>query len=116
MSDDPPKPDFPPPRWTRRDLLWTLGGAALWACRRSPPRLAPGARFEGFPISRVDSFLTPTPDFFVRDHFGVPAARADGWVVSVEGDVENPLEVRLDELAGLPHLDEPVTLECAGNA
>lgn len=75
-----------------------------------------GARFEGFPVSRVDSFLTPTADFFVRDHFGVPALAASTWTVSVEGDVEAPFVLRLDELGRLASSELPVTLECAGNA
>ena len=74
-----------------------------------------GARFEGFPISRVDSFLTPNADFFVRDHFGLPPL-TPRWSVSIEGDVESPFAVGLDDLAKLHQQDLPVTLECAGNA
>jgi DMSO/TMAO reductase YedYZ molybdopterin-dependent catalytic subunit len=106
--------------WTRRGLLWTLAGAAVGAvaCRRSHPSdaaLAPGSRFEGFPISRIDTFLTPTPDFFVRDHFGVPPI-PPYWSLSLEGDVENPMTLGLADLAKLGRQELPVTLECAGNA
>ncbi len=116
---DPPSPIPPRTLWTRRGLLWTLAGAAVGAlaCRRphAPEAAAAGTRFESFPISRLDSFLTPTADFFVRDHFGLPPPLAH-WSVSIEGDVESPFSVGLDELAKLDRKDLPVTLECAGNA
>ena len=108
--------------WTRRELLqtlgWTLGAAACRPTQQGNPRSV-GARFDGFPIQRVDSFLTPTADFFVRDHFGVPdvAERAgDNWTLRVDGDVEASRTLSLAELAMYPKMDVPVTLECAGNA
>ncbi len=103
--------------WTRRRLLRLLaeGALGLSACRRPGPRSR--ARFDGFPIARVDALLTPLDEFFVRDHFGLPevAGRADGWRLSIEGEVEAPLSLSLAELSQTP-VELPVTLECAGNA
>ncbi len=111
-------------RWSRRGLLWVMAGVALDGCRRNdsvsstpPAPLAP--RFDGFPIDRLDGFLTPTADFFVRDHFGVPAAANQDparWTLAIEGEVARPLHVTVAELAALPQIERPVTLECAGNA
>ncbi len=108
---------------SRRELLGSLVALALGdaACRRLGfPRQVrrEGARFAGFPIWRVDSFLTPTSDFFVRDHFGVPAAahHLHPWTLRVEGDVDRPFTLSLEELARETPVELPVTLECAGNA
>ncbi len=107
------------PRLSRRDLLATLAAAAGgFACRRPPPSKASGARFESFPIARLDGFVTPAADFFVRDHFGIPpeaSLPADRWRIEISGEVEQPLTLSLADLADLPKLDLPVTLECAGN-
>jgi DMSO/TMAO reductase YedYZ molybdopterin-dependent catalytic subunit len=105
-------------RLSRRDLLAALAAAAGgFACRRGVAPATAGARFDGYPIGRVEAFLTPTADFFVRDHFGVPAeATQAGWKLEIGGEVERPQSLDLAELAGFPRVDLPVTLECAGNA
>ncbi|MHB8419713.1 MAG: molybdopterin-dependent oxidoreductase [Myxococcales bacterium] len=108
-------------RFTRRGLLSTFAAAAAGglACRRGAAPLRAGARFDGYPLGRVDGFLTPTADFFVRDHFSLPAAAsapAGLWRLDVSGEVERPLSLSLAELSDLPRVDLPVTLECAGNA
>ena len=106
---------------TRRDLLALFGGLALGAGCRGPWARSPrgGARFQGFPVGRLDSFLTPTADFFVRDHFGVPPValgNAAAWIVSIEGEVERPFQLRVSELRAAGQSTLPATLECAGNA
>ncbi len=80
--------------------------------RREPP---PGAHWDGFPVGKVDSFITPTEEFFVRDHFGVPTV-PEPWTLTVEGAVEERLVVSVDDLAKLSPVEHDVTLECAGNA
>jgi DMSO/TMAO reductase YedYZ molybdopterin-dependent catalytic subunit len=67
------------------------------------------------PFSTVDSFLTPTKSFYVRTHFPVPAIDRDAWWLDVEGDVEKPFGINYEEIARLPVMTVPVTLECAGN-
>ena len=91
------------------------------ACQRSAARTeAPTtARFDSFPIAQLEGFLTPPGSFFVRDHFGTPpeaSMSAGQWTVTVEGDVDRPQTLTLQDLASLTRLDQPVTLECAGNA
>lgn len=67
------------------------------------------------PLESVRGWVTPTRLFFVRNHFGVPETDADSWRVRVEGLVERPLELTLDELAELPERSVFATVECAGN-
>ncbi|HUB06750.1 MAG TPA: molybdopterin-dependent oxidoreductase [Myxococcales bacterium] len=111
-------PDFPGPRLTRRDLLTALAAAAGGvACRRGVTPAAE-ARFDGYPIGRLDGYFTPTADFFVRDHFGVPAEAAlpGAWRLEISGEVAHPLSLSLTDLTAIARVDLPVTLECAGNA
>jgi DMSO/TMAO reductase YedYZ molybdopterin-dependent catalytic subunit len=93
----------------------------MLACR-SRARSAterPEAHFDGYPIGRLDSLVTPTADFFVRDHFGVPAAASQAaaeWKLEVDGEVRRSLILGAADFPSLPALQVPVTLECAGNA
>jgi DMSO/TMAO reductase YedYZ molybdopterin-dependent catalytic subunit len=67
------------------------------------------------PFSTVDSFLTPTKSFYVRNHFPIPAIDRDAWWLHVEGKVEKPFTINYEQLATLESVTAPVTLECAGN-
>lgn len=68
-----------------------------------------------FPFSALDSFLTPTAQFYVRSHFPTPELRPETWTLRVEGAVDHPLELRYADLQRLEARTLPVTLECAGN-
>ena len=67
------------------------------------------------PFSTVDSFLTPTKSFYVRNHFPIPAIDRNAWRLYVEGEVEKPFAINYEQLIALQCLTAPVTLECAGN-
>src|SRR5438552_3889900 len=75
---------------------------------REPPN------FE-FPFSSLDRFVVPTERFYVRNHFATPKLDARSYKLRVEGDVERPVELSLEELKRLPSQTRPVTFECAGN-
>ena len=62
------------------------------------------------------SWLTPVPHFFVRNHMHEPSTLdAEGWRLSVGGEVEKPFSVSLPDLAKLEPRTVTNTLECAGN-
>src|SRR5262249_45961604 len=63
----------------------------------------------------LDSFLTPNELFYVRNHFPQPAVDAKAWRLKVEGAVERPLELTVEQVRELPSRTLPLTLECAGN-
>ncbi len=67
------------------------------------------------PIGLLDSWITPTPLHFVRNHYDVPMVSLEDWRLRVDGVVEHPLALTLDDLRRLPMVEEVVTLECAGN-
>ena len=68
-----------------------------------------------FPFTTLDRFILPTERFYVRNHFAVPKIDMSNWRLKVEGAVENPLDLTLDDVKKLGSQTRPVTLECAGN-
>jgi DMSO/TMAO reductase YedYZ molybdopterin-dependent catalytic subunit len=67
------------------------------------------------PLEEVRSWVTPTPWFFVRNHFDLPAIDLASWRLHVDGCVERPAAWTYDQLIGLPERTVFATLECAGN-
>jgi DMSO/TMAO reductase YedYZ molybdopterin-dependent catalytic subunit len=68
-----------------------------------------------YPFSTLDSAITPTDRFFIRNHFVVPRLDAATWRLRVEGAVERPGEYTLDQLRALPRREVTCVLECSGN-
>jgi DMSO/TMAO reductase YedYZ molybdopterin-dependent catalytic subunit len=69
-----------------------------------------------FRFSSLDSFLTPTDRFYIRNHFPVPDLDVSTWRLRVEGAVERPLELEYNALRRMPSHTQTVTMECAGNS
>src|ERR1044071_4920094 len=68
-----------------------------------------------FDFAQLDSFITPTDDFFVRNHFDYPAIDPARWRLVVEGAVRQPVALSLADIQRLDSRVVPVTIECAGN-
>jgi DMSO/TMAO reductase YedYZ molybdopterin-dependent catalytic subunit len=64
------------------------------------------------PPGALDSAITPTDLHYVRCNFAIPAH--DG-VLSIGGQVSNPMTLTIADLRALPTVERTVTLECAGN-
>ncbi|HET6573600.1 MAG TPA: sulfite oxidase [Fimbriiglobus sp.] len=110
---------------SRRDLFRAAPAAALplfvgRVCAADPPfpgmtvRMQEPTNLE-YPISSLRSWLTPNEQFYVRCHFAAPKLDPANWKLTVEGEVENRVELTLADLRALPAVTRPVTLECAGN-
>jgi DMSO/TMAO reductase YedYZ molybdopterin-dependent catalytic subunit len=68
------------------------------------------------PVEYFDTWLTPVPHFFVRNHMHEPSElNADNWRLTIGGEVEKPLTLTLTELSKLETHSVVNTLECAGN-
>ena len=68
------------------------------------------------PLEFFNSWITPVPHFFVRNHMHQPSTwDAASWRLSIGGEVEKPLSVSLAELAKLDQHTVTNTMECAGN-
>ncbi len=67
------------------------------------------------PPVALQSWLTPNPLFYVRNHFDIPSVDTATWRLTVNGQVERPLELECEDVRRFPKQTISVTLECAGN-
>ena len=68
------------------------------------------------PVEYFNSWLTPIPHFFVRNHMHEPSELdPETWRLTIGGEVEKPVTLKLDDLLKLPTHSVVNTLECAGN-
>jgi sulfite oxidase len=120
---------------SRRDFLKHLSGVAIvagatpvltWALPQEQTIDFPGEdgmilrsfRFVDLesPVEYFNSWLTPVPHFFVRNHMHEPSELNEkAWRVSIGGEVEKAFTLSLDELAKIETHSVVNTLECAGN-
>jgi sulfite oxidase len=114
--------------FTRRDLLKAAG--ASWAlhtfgCAGTPDLIA-GPKdliqrqdkpFNAEP--RLDhlaaSWITPYRHFYVRSHGNEPVIAPGTWELLVEGLVERPLRIKLEDLEKMAKTTVTATMQCAGN-
>ncbi|MBV9307851.1 MAG: molybdopterin-dependent oxidoreductase [Acidobacteriaceae bacterium] len=66
-------------------------------------------------FAQFPSLLTPTPDFFVRNHFAIPTLDRAAYRLQMRGFVEREVHLSLADLADLPSVQLTALLECAGN-
>ncbi|MGH7332789.1 MAG: sulfite oxidase [Candidatus Rokuibacteriota bacterium] len=67
------------------------------------------------PLAELTSYDTPDGIFFVRNNLEAPRIDPAQWTLRVEGEVDQPLMLRLDDLRKLPFVTEDALIECAGN-
>jgi DMSO/TMAO reductase YedYZ molybdopterin-dependent catalytic subunit len=68
------------------------------------------------PVEYFNTWLTPVPHFFVRNHMHEPSELdPTDWRLSLGGEVEKPFTLSLAELSKLETHSVVNTLECAGN-
>jgi sulfite oxidase len=70
------------------------------------------------PAHLLDSDVTPTALHYIRNNGQIPEPPADpgAWRLTVDGEVENPLELTLTELKGrFENVTLNLVLECGGN-
>jgi DMSO/TMAO reductase YedYZ molybdopterin-dependent catalytic subunit len=63
----------------------------------------------------LDSWITPTDEFFAVNHYNWPVVDAETWRLEIGGSVGRPLAFTLGELKGRPRREVAFTLECSGN-
>lgn len=66
----------------------------------------------------LDDDVTPTARHYVRNNGGyLTESERDvtEWRLTIDGEVNNPLKLSLDELRNMPSVTMPLVLECAGN-
>jgi len=66
-------------------------------------------------LTDLTDYHTPESAFFVRNNYDAAPMDPAQWSLKIEGEVDNPVVLRLDDLRKLPAITQDVTLECAGN-
>jgi sulfite oxidase len=123
---------------SRRDFLKQISGAALaasvgpstfeWAAAQGGSYAIDMAGEDGMivrsfrfvdletPVEYFNTWLTPVPHFFVRNHMHEPTElNAEDWRLTVGGEVEKPVTLNLTGLSKIETHAVVNTLECAGN-
>jgi sulfite oxidase len=68
------------------------------------------------PREFADFWITPVQHFYVRNHMFEPAKiDAAQWKLSIRGEVEKPLTLKISDLKAFDQHSITNTLECAGN-
>ena len=68
------------------------------------------------PLAGFNEWITPIGNFFVRCHTYFPQrANLNEWRLKVDGVVNQPLTLTMEDLRALPRVELVGVLECAGN-
>ena len=67
------------------------------------------------PVSLLNSWITPTEHFFVRNNERMPQIELADWNLSIRGEVARPVMLTMAELLKIEPRSVTNTLECAGN-
>src|SRR4051794_3623750 len=81
----------------------------------SQQELVLAARNHAMPLEALSYDVTPVGMHYLLIHFDVPRVDAASWRLEVDGAVDRPLSVSLDELRARPSATDDITFECAGN-
>ena len=107
---------------TRRQFFAIAAGGLAWAQSPNPDRPKQGMIVRSvrpedleMPPSGFDDYITPIEHFYVRTHVLVPQVNLRDWRLKVEGQVQTPLTLTMDEIRRMPATELVSVLECAGN-
>ena len=73
----------------------------------------PGVRY--LDTRKIESFLTPSDQFFTVQHYGQPVVDAATYRLTVTGLVEHPMELSLSDLKKRSRMEHVSGFECSGN-
>jgi DMSO/TMAO reductase YedYZ molybdopterin-dependent catalytic subunit len=72
-------------------------------------------RNHGMPLEALRWDVTPLGLHYLLIHYDIPAVDPAAWRLEVDGLVERPLSLSLEDLRARPAVEHAVTMECAGN-
>lgn len=67
------------------------------------------------PLAALAISPTPRDLVYVRNHFQIPSVIRESWSLRIEGAVDTPIDLTLDELQNHTYGEIEMVLECAGN-
>lgn len=81
----------------------------------TPQELRLAARNHGMPLEALAYDVTPVGMHYLLIHYDVPRVDEATWRLEVDGAVERPMSLSLDDLRARANVASDVTFECAGN-
>src|ERR1700676_3261020 len=108
---------------SRRMLLVSAAAAALPRMNRAAVQTdqsrmfvrSPRPEDVEMPLDGFTDWITPIDRFFVRCHSYTPQVTLSEWGLKIDGRVDHPMTLTMDELKKLPRVELVGVLECAGN-
>src|SRR5437660_12480323 len=73
------------------------------------------ARNHGMPLEALRWDVTPLGLHYLLTHYDIPEVDPGSWRLEVDGRVERPLSLTLEEVRARSAVELAVTMECAGN-
>jgi DMSO/TMAO reductase YedYZ molybdopterin-dependent catalytic subunit len=67
------------------------------------------------PIEALRTLETRNDLFFIRSHHPLPTGVSTPWTLTIDGEVAQPVTLRLDDIRRMRAEHRRVTIECAGN-
>jgi sulfane dehydrogenase subunit SoxC len=77
--------------------------------------LAQAARNHAMHLEGLRYDVTPPGMHYLVIHYDIPGADETTWSVDVDGLVDRPMTLSIDDLRSRPAVTRPLTMECAGN-
>src|SRR5262245_15575480 len=101
---------------SRRQFIGMAAAGLLWP-QRPEDMIVRSVRPEDLemPPSAFSDDFTPAEHFFIRTHLPVPRVELGQWQLRVDGHVETPLTLSMEDLKKMPSTEIAAVLECAGN-
>jgi DMSO/TMAO reductase YedYZ molybdopterin-dependent catalytic subunit len=106
---------------SRRDLFALAAGAALaprngWAADSAGLKIN-SARPKDYEMTLegFKDWITPVEHFYVRNHHYTPSIDVSQWKLKIDGVVNRPVSLTLDDIKSLPVSTQIAVVECAGN-
>jgi sulfane dehydrogenase subunit SoxC len=81
----------------------------------TPAELRLAARNHGLPLEALRHPITPAGLHYLLIHYDIPAVDPNTFQLVIDGAIERPLTLSLDDLRARERVDRPITFECAGN-
>jgi sulfane dehydrogenase subunit SoxC len=72
-------------------------------------------RNHGMPLEALRWDITPLGLHYLLIHYDIPEVDPESWRLEIDGRVERPLTLTLDDIRARPAVELAVTMECAGN-
>src|SRR5271166_3419679 len=107
----------------RRELLLSSGAIVFSRMLRAADEAdqskmimrSPSPKDLEMPLEGFEEWITPIERFFVRCHTYTPRVNLSEWSLKIDGAVDHPVTLSMEELKQFPRVELVSVLECAGN-